>query len=294
MKKLNFSGHETFPLRQLWPYKSKEMINTSQNPFSKSKDESMKNWGVGLNMLKSMSFWIQSCGLYENKKGDYILTEFGDFIFKSDPFLENIQTIWLLHIKIVSNLEKNTTLYWIFNINNNDIFSFEDFQIGIYSFSKKLNIESNTNFTESSLKKDFNVYLNMYLPKLDNEHIEDKVQNPFWNLKLIKKAHGLKMNYQLISRSIPDLSKNIFYFSLLEYINLKKIENSVTFEQLLTDECSPGRILKLTEYSLRHYLDDIEKNPNFNFKFDDTAGQRQLFIKNKISGNDFLKKINYE
>ena len=69
---LNFSGHETFPFRQLWAYKASELLRTSKNPFTKDRDQSMMNMGLGANMLKSMSFWIQSSGLIKsNNQGEY-------------------------------------------------------------------------------------------------------------------------------------------------------------------------------------------------------------------------------
>ena len=69
---LNFSGHETFPFRQLWAYKASELLKTSNSPFTRDRDESMMNMGLGANMLKSMSFWIKSSGLVErDKNGDF-------------------------------------------------------------------------------------------------------------------------------------------------------------------------------------------------------------------------------
>ena len=38
---LNFSGHETFPFRQLWAYKASELLKESNSPFSKDIDQSM-------------------------------------------------------------------------------------------------------------------------------------------------------------------------------------------------------------------------------------------------------------
>ena len=31
---LNFSGHQTFPLRQLWPYKATQLLETIDKPFT--------------------------------------------------------------------------------------------------------------------------------------------------------------------------------------------------------------------------------------------------------------------
>ena len=43
---LNFSGHETFPFRQLWAYKASELLKKSKTPFTKDRDDSMINKAI--------------------------------------------------------------------------------------------------------------------------------------------------------------------------------------------------------------------------------------------------------
>ena len=252
---LNFSGHETFPFRQLWAYKASELLKTSNSPFTRDRDESMMNMGLGANMLKSMSFWIKSSGLVErDKNGDHTLLPLGKLLLDDaigDPYLERIESLWVIHHKLATNKAKNSTFYWIFNMNNNMVFSLEDYKRGVRQWYEKEELNLEHIPSEDTLKKDYNVTIGMYTPKSNKEDFEDSVQYPFWSLGLIKQAHGLKQNYQLVKRSVCDIPSSIFNYTLIEYLRLTDQNEAVTFDQLLNDAYSPGRILQLSEHPLR-------------------------------------------
>ena len=295
---LNFSGHETFPFRQLWAYKASELLKRSKTPFTKDRDDSMMNMGLGANMLKSMSFWIKSSGLVErDKNGDHTLLPLGKLLLDDaigDPYLERIESLWVIHHKLATNKAKNSTFYWIFNMNNNMVFSLEDYKRGVRQWYEKEELNLEHIPTEDTLKKDYNVTIGMYTPKSNKEDFEDSVQYPFWALGLIKQAHGVKQNYQLVKRSVCDIPSSIFNYTLIEYLRLTDQNEAVTFDQLLNDAYSPGRILQLSEHPLRIYLENVEKELRGTYVFDDTAGQRLLYIKGKLDGLKYLKKKIYK
>ena len=69
--KLMFSGHETFPLRQLWLKKAHDqvMLHISPNRISAPKsvfsdDDATERFGVGKNMVASIKHWALSCEHY--------------------------------------------------------------------------------------------------------------------------------------------------------------------------------------------------------------------------------------
>ena len=53
----------------------------------------------------------------------------------------------------------NSTLYWVFNINNSYDFTFEDYLKGINEWSSRLQIKNEN--SQATLKKDFNVCLTL-------------------------------------------------------------------------------------------------------------------------------------
>ena len=71
--------------------------------------------------------------------------------------------------------------------------------------------------------------------ELNKEDFEDSVQYPFWSLGLLKQAHGLKQNYQLVKRSVCDIPSSIFNYTLIEYLRLTDQNEAVTFDKLLND-----------------------------------------------------------
>ncbi len=98
--KFRFSGHETFPCRYAWLPKAVSNLNKNPQLFA-DEDAAMVELGVGKNMVRSIRFWADATGvaLTQNQIGIQV-TPFGQALFGShgyDPYLEDIQTLWLLH-----------------------------------------------------------------------------------------------------------------------------------------------------------------------------------------------------
>ena len=88
--KLNFSGHDTFALRQLWPYKAHQLIHQFKNPFTPlNVQESLKAVGIGKNMLKSIQFWIQAIELFKINNNEFEILPLGEIIFDTDLSMGN-------------------------------------------------------------------------------------------------------------------------------------------------------------------------------------------------------------
>ena len=99
MKKLRFSGHDTFIVRTFWPKKGYDFVNKG---FRFSADDAVIELGVGKNMVSSIQFWMKALGLLE--EDNITLTDFAKFVFDDqgvDPFLEDVGSIWLLHYYLV-------------------------------------------------------------------------------------------------------------------------------------------------------------------------------------------------
>jgi hypothetical protein len=65
-----FSGHETFPLRQLWLRKAFDAVAESGEPAPRSvfaDEEAIVRFGVGKNMATSIRFWATACEIIEEK-----------------------------------------------------------------------------------------------------------------------------------------------------------------------------------------------------------------------------------
>jgi hypothetical protein len=69
----HFSGHETFPLRQLWLRKAYDEVRMCQPSAPKSifsDEQSIVRFGVGRNMVTAIRHWSVACGfMCENSDG---------------------------------------------------------------------------------------------------------------------------------------------------------------------------------------------------------------------------------
>jgi len=119
-----FTGHETFHLRYGWLKKAYDAVKLSdsgeiaENIF---RDKSaISHFGVGKNMVAAIRHWAMSFGLIRPAKdrpslSEHETTALADYIFDNkngvDPYLENLETLWLLHWRLVTQSNKTTFLY---------------------------------------------------------------------------------------------------------------------------------------------------------------------------------------
>ena len=97
--KAHFSGHETFVCKSLWLKKGYDFV---KEHHSFNDDDAVVYLGVGKNMVASIRYWLLSFGLMNQ---DNKISPFADYIFSTetgcDPFVEDNQTLWLLHWSLV-------------------------------------------------------------------------------------------------------------------------------------------------------------------------------------------------
>src|SRR5690606_30453233 len=123
--KPTFGGHETFPCRYFWLKKGFDFQNKGG---SFSSDSALIDLGVGKNMVNSIKFWLKSFG-FNSEENKYILQN----IFKDenengfDPFLEDINTLWLLHFLLTKVEESSIYSYFFNEFNSRTEFTFETF-----------------------------------------------------------------------------------------------------------------------------------------------------------------------
>jgi len=117
--KQTFARHETFHLRDGWLYKGLQAVKKDGRALFAT--DAHHNLGVGLNMRKSLLYWIQATGLAEpddvsrSHTTSLALTETARLIDEYDPYLEDIGTMWVLHANLASNREFATFWFWMFN-----------------------------------------------------------------------------------------------------------------------------------------------------------------------------------
>ena len=270
--KPKFSGHDTFPFRYAWLTKIAHYLEEGDvkkiKEFERYKLQTMSEFGVGLNMVKSMRHWSLATKVCDK---NFELTDFGKFIFSkknaADPYLEKNETLWLLHWMLASD-SSLTTWFYLFNyhpsiIVNREQVANELLQIG--KFSKWKGISPNT------IKRDVDCFIRTYLVSHKKGEItEDSIECPLAELGLLQQTYT-KNEFELHKGPKSSLSQGIFEFALNDYWS-KQNNQIITFEKLMYDYGSPGKVFQLDEKSLEEYLDNMGQSANKIFQFDKGAG----------------------
>ena len=287
--KPKFSGHDTFPFRYAWLTKFVHYIEEGNikkiKEFEQNKLSTIADFGIGLNMVKSIRHWSIATKVCDK---EFKLSDFGKMIFSKsksfDPYLEKSETLWLLHWNLVSE-PYLTTWYYIFNYHPSIIINKEKIineLISIGKFSKWKGMSFNT------IKGFRLLYTNLhFFYKKKGEITEDSIECPLSELGLIFPTFS-KSEYEIQRGPKLTLSDKIFEYALNDYWS-KQNNQIVTFEKLMYDYGSPGKVFQLDEKSMESYLEKLE-NDGKNFVFNRGAGGlRQISKIKQISEKQLLK-----
>ncbi|TDX53240.1 DUF4007 family protein [Orenia marismortui] len=258
---MNFAKHRTFYIREGWLSKGLRVVKERPCIFTPAnREEAIDYLGIGKTMVASLRFWMEATGLTEESRGsnsmiEHQLTELGEFILDNDPYFEDINSLWLIHYKLSTQEELATTWHWFFNCFSDNFFDKESFIIKLDRYiQEELGIE----VAESSLKKDFLCFKNTYLYEVNQnyqENPESALTCPLKDLELIIKDQN---NNFYINNNLDHLNDEILYYTILDQNDLNK-DDQISFEELLENENSPGKIFRLSKNQLLNHLEVLSK-----------------------------------
>jgi hypothetical protein len=189
-----FSGHETFACRYAWLPKGVKAVSESPSILTALReDDAMVELGVGKNMVRSIRFWAEAADAILPTVGGHEPTEFGRSLLLGtedtaplDEFLEDVQTLWLLHWKFSTN--SRAQIYaWDFLMNQ-----FQEPELyasaAIRAFQKALPTASQKEISVNSLEHLYEVFLHTYVPTRGRkgEVKEDNLDSPLVELDLLR------------------------------------------------------------------------------------------------------------
>jgi hypothetical protein len=287
--KLQFSGHDSFVCKHLWLKKGYDYLLENK---SFSSEASVVDLGVGKNMVNSISFWLKSFGLIDDKGKP---NELAQFLFSKragvDPYLENLGTIWLLHYKLIETNKAS-----IYNL------VFNQFRKGRPEFTKEqlltfvkrlLDAERLKGFNANTVNTDIGVFFRSYLKPYYKESkidIEEDFSSLLIDLDLIsthkaENAEGKLVDWYRIENKVQvDLPAEIVLFSILDNPSYGK---SISFKDLLSGYNSPGMVFALNEEGLLSKIEGITSRYK-SITFTESAGVRELQFRRTINKYDVL------
>jgi hypothetical protein len=282
--KTQFSGHETFPLRQLWLRKAyiaaSEEIKTDGSAKKIFAAESgIRQFGVGKNMVGSIRHWALACNvLQESSNGNLEIGPIGDALFGQnglDPFLERPATAWLIHWQLAGLATRSTTWWWVFNRITQQPFTIDSIADAI-----ELAVQnSRSKISRVTLRRDAEVCVRGYLPHRDGRKSDDSAEPLLADIGII--SEGPSGSFQFSRGEQKALPDGIFAYALLDYwaqrdMNTGSRQNTLSFESIAHEYGSPGRVFKLDENSVGDRLINMEEVTDGALRWSDSSGVRQL------------------
>ena len=294
-KQPQFSGHETFPLRQLWLRKAYDAVTEVQDYAPRSVfagEDAIVRFGVGKNMAMAIRFWATSCNVIEEQKGGYAASELGRFLFSAegghDPHCEYSATTWLMHWQIASTPEKTTTWWYLFNHVVQQVFDRDYLVKSLSTFITEYKLR----ISLATLKRDVECCIRSYVPRLGGDSPEEMSEPLLGELGLIQQnAKGTFEFRRGAKKSLPD---GVFAYALLDYWSTMPHAGSVMdFDRVAHDFGSPGRVFKLAENAVADRLIALETLSKGNLQWVEQAGIRQVTRKGPALANlhDYKYKL---
>lgn len=297
LNKLQFSGHETFPLRQLWLRKAFFAVRDGENGGAVFSDEAAIGlFGVGKNMVSAIRHWALATDvLAEAPAGALEPGDVGEFIFGDngvDQYLERPATCWLIHWQLAGRAHRSTTWYWLFNRMTHQTFDRET----VIKSLTELAADRGVRASATTLKRDVEVCLRCYLTRRDGREADDAAEPLLAELGLI--SEGPAGIFQFRRGAQPSLPDAVFAFALIEFWDRWEAatgssQNTLSFEAIAHDYGSPGRVFKLDEASVADRLLNLEALTHGTLRWSDSAGLRQVSRTRSITRKgafDLLRK----
>lgn len=282
------SGHETFTLKYGWIKKivdeigEAEAVNSDEVKTIFTNPSSIVRFGVGKNMVNSLKYWAKYVGLIDPIS--YKLTNFAKDFFSDDgcdPYLESIETVWLVHYKLVCN-EQLVTYSWFFNNYNGGAFDRKSILSDLIEHFER---EGWRLASEATLKRDVECFIRLYSSKniTKAKATDESIESPLRELGLIKE--GTNKNVLSINREEKiGLSAELALYMVLDFWEKQNTnQTTLSFNSLLYDKNSIGRLCLLNESALNKIILDLDRKFSVQISWAETSGMRQF---SNVSGKN--------
>ena len=277
----HFSGHETFPLRQMWLKKAFEQT-TDGGVIKKSTftDESaIAAFGVGKNMVSSIRHWALACGIMFEEADGFRISGLAMEILQDgglDPYAENPSTAWLAHWQLAGHCYRSTTWHWLFNHVTAPTYTRQELEEPLARYARDL--DPKHRLSASTLSRDLETCLRSYAPRTAGGSPEDFAEPLLGELGLLQEVH--RGQYAFRRGPKASLHDGVFAYALIDFWDrTAEGQSSLAFETVAYAEGSPGRVFKFDEESIAQRLISLADFTGGKLAWTDSAGLRQVHRK---------------
>ncbi|MCI7188227.1 MAG: DUF4007 family protein [Fusobacterium mortiferum] len=275
-------GHSSFYLRNGWVKKGVEYVqkNKDENIFSKNNIKAIDELGIGSVMVQSLKFWLIMLDIIGKKDKELYLKREIEYILKMDPYLQKINTLWLLHTYIMEREKKdeNPVLWNLFIKNTkNSVFTEEEARDILALFYK----EEKEVVSERSIRDSISVFIKTYYKDIDLKvDPEDNLFSPFIKLNYLQKNENGKYYFRDIYNT--EIAEELIFFLLKRIVKDKQISIMDSYSYI-------NGIIKMR---INEYEKLISKLENREFLFvDRAAGLQNINLIKDISEKEIIQLI---
>jgi len=271
----------------------KGLAAVQANEFALYARDAHHDLGIGLNMLKSLLYWLQATNLVQavpakgGSRSPLRPTRLAKLVCAYDPYFEDLGTLWLLHIELAANCPMATFWYWAFNEFARHECTEEQLVHGVQHF---LEAHEAPAFAVSSLHKDARCFLRTYVPWHSQGRPnppEDTLDSPLIWLGLLRES-AVPGHYTFQIGPHKNLPMWLFAYTLYRFKERTKPEEVVfSLEDLRWASLSPGRLLCLDKRALFMYLEELEHQTSYAHLLH-TAGLNIVTFDESIEAFDML------
>lgn len=266
--KTSFSGHEKFDCKLSWLPLAYQNINAVYNDI----EDAIAITGLGSNKVKSLKQWISKFTL----RNDDEFSVQAQIIFLNDPYLERVESLWILHVYISQNFEKATLYYLFFNEFFIPNFTKESLLERTKEWCEKQNIK----MADNTLESDIMVLRKMYLK-------DEKSNSLFSDLHLLSKVDN---EYIFNVKNPAELTDKAFLYIFLYFIrNIN--DSTVSVKDLQYGKTSLQYTLGLTEEKLLEKLEKLNELSNGQIAYQEASGIKQIYITKKPKLEEALANV---
>lgn len=277
---VRFKGHESFVIREGWL--NKGLREVKQNPKVFFENYGADALGVGPNMAKAIRYWLRCSGLTDETIRTVVrITDLGELILRSDPYFEEMFSLWIVHCNIARNRRQATAWQLFFNEFDYEEFTREELEGKMLELANAA--AQGQKISPRSVKDDCDAVLRMYTARRKKDrNPEEKNVSPFGQLGLLRETEeGFAKEQPKLHR----LPAEIVLYLLIEMAGEKR---GISIEELLTAQGSPGKVLNLKRTGLLELLEQLEERERL--IINQTAGLDMVYLAGQTVPEQILQE----
>ena len=253
-----FSGHESFTCRYGWLPKLYEAVVEDSDLFA-SDDHAMLRLGLGRNMVKSLRFWGEACGLTRTRGRKVHVTEFARMLLDTrhglDPYLETPSALWRLHWVLTVHGGLGAWAVVFLEMQDREI-TRERLVAAVRACAS----QTRGTITSGTASNHVNVFLQTYAAtELPEGSPEETLGSPFQELAMMRLVNpGGVPTVRLARGPKPTLDARALAFILQDFWRGNAATSAtLSLRSLTLSRAAPGAVLLLDESGLYDALENL-------------------------------------